>query len=248
MLKAALAAGIWSSVGAQRCFPGAARHEAKRNDALQTRDRYTRRARSDPGSAVHRYASLRAALHPGNQIVPGLDLFGRRHKPLSSLTLIRFSAYRLASYSGVGAKRKGTTARPRTEDGAVGENLFVTHHETAATNFRDPGSGCDAVCCPEGGGGRQARRPDHRQFRISAWIGACQSGERRASHGGHVPKGGFRRRHSGVRRWDVAVQARDPGVRKCDGRFRYLGRVLFGLWHRYRWHQLFDPRRRKTRK
>jgi len=36
-------------------FPGAAQHEAKRNDALQTRDRYKFRVQSDPGSAVHHF-------------------------------------------------------------------------------------------------------------------------------------------------------------------------------------------------
>ena len=36
--------------------PGAAQHGAKRNDALQTRDRYTHRLRDGPGSAVHRFA------------------------------------------------------------------------------------------------------------------------------------------------------------------------------------------------
>ena len=41
--------------GLRICFPGAAQHEAKRSDAAQTRDRTRRRARSDPGSAVHRF-------------------------------------------------------------------------------------------------------------------------------------------------------------------------------------------------
>jgi hypothetical protein len=35
------------------CFPGAAQHGAKRNDALQARDRYQLRVFDDPGSAVH---------------------------------------------------------------------------------------------------------------------------------------------------------------------------------------------------
>src|SRR5580704_434121 len=77
MLKAALAGGRRSRRSRHRiCFPGAAQHGAKRNDALQTRDRYKlgataselqRRVRDGPGSAVHRYASLRAAPHPGNK-------------------------------------------------------------------------------------------------------------------------------------------------------------------------------------
>ena len=37
-------------------FPGAAQHGAKRNDALQTRDRCKLGVQSDPGSAVHRFA------------------------------------------------------------------------------------------------------------------------------------------------------------------------------------------------
>jgi hypothetical protein len=44
-------------------FPGAAQHEAKRNGALQTRDRHIFGAYNDPGSAVHRW---RAAPRPGN--------------------------------------------------------------------------------------------------------------------------------------------------------------------------------------
>ena len=40
-------------------FPGAAQHEAKRNDALQTRDRNTLGVWNDPGSAVHH-----CVLHP----------------------------------------------------------------------------------------------------------------------------------------------------------------------------------------
>jgi hypothetical protein len=37
-----------------------------RNDALQTRDRYTHRLRDGPGPAVHRFAIARAAPHPGH--------------------------------------------------------------------------------------------------------------------------------------------------------------------------------------
>jgi hypothetical protein len=37
-------------------FPGAAQHEAKRNDALLTRDRYKLGVCDDPGSAAHRFA------------------------------------------------------------------------------------------------------------------------------------------------------------------------------------------------
>jgi len=37
-------------------FPGAAQHGAKRNDALQTRDRNELGVCDDPGSAVHRCA------------------------------------------------------------------------------------------------------------------------------------------------------------------------------------------------
>src|SRR5580700_321602 len=56
-------------------FPGAAQHEAKRSDALQTRDRYGRRVRGDPGSAVHRHSASKdarkraygAAPRPGNE-------------------------------------------------------------------------------------------------------------------------------------------------------------------------------------
>jgi len=44
-----------------QCFPGAAQREAKRNGALQTRDRCSHRLRNGPGSAVHRFAAL--ALH-----------------------------------------------------------------------------------------------------------------------------------------------------------------------------------------
>jgi len=36
-------------------FPGAAQHEAKRNDALQTRDLCKCRVCDDPGPAVHRF-------------------------------------------------------------------------------------------------------------------------------------------------------------------------------------------------
>jgi hypothetical protein len=36
-------------------FPGAAQHEAKRNDALQTRELRKRQFCDDPGSAVHRF-------------------------------------------------------------------------------------------------------------------------------------------------------------------------------------------------
>ena len=43
--------------------PGAAQREAKRNDALQTRDRPVR---GGSGSAVHRSTSFRAAPHPGH--------------------------------------------------------------------------------------------------------------------------------------------------------------------------------------
>jgi len=40
-------------------FPGAAQHEAKRNDALQTRDRYELGACYDPGSAAHDFVLRR---------------------------------------------------------------------------------------------------------------------------------------------------------------------------------------------
>jgi hypothetical protein len=46
-----------------RCFPGAAQHVAKRNVALQTRDRIKRPVYEDSGSAV-----LRAAPRPGNKL------------------------------------------------------------------------------------------------------------------------------------------------------------------------------------
>ena len=46
--------------------PGAAQHGAKRNDALQTRDRYAHCLRDGPGPAVHRFAIARAAPHPGH--------------------------------------------------------------------------------------------------------------------------------------------------------------------------------------
>ena len=39
---------------------------ATRSVALQTRDLSTLRFCEDPGSAVHHFASLRAAPHPGN--------------------------------------------------------------------------------------------------------------------------------------------------------------------------------------
>jgi hypothetical protein len=42
--------------------PGAAQHEAKRNGALLTRDRYEFRPWNGPGSAVHRFAKS-FALH-----------------------------------------------------------------------------------------------------------------------------------------------------------------------------------------
>jgi hypothetical protein len=52
-------------------FPGAAQHVAQRSGALLTRDRNRRRARSDPGSAAHRFAlhriretQLRPAITP----------------------------------------------------------------------------------------------------------------------------------------------------------------------------------------
>jgi mono/diheme cytochrome c family protein len=44
-------------------FPG---RSAARSGALQTRDRYAPGVCDDPGPAVHRSASLRAAPHPGN--------------------------------------------------------------------------------------------------------------------------------------------------------------------------------------
>ena len=46
--------------------PGAAQHGAKRNDALQTRDRQEHRLCEGPGSAAHRFAIARAAPHPGH--------------------------------------------------------------------------------------------------------------------------------------------------------------------------------------
>jgi hypothetical protein len=39
--------------------PGAARHGAKRNDALQNRDRYKFGVGDDPGSAAHRFTLRR---------------------------------------------------------------------------------------------------------------------------------------------------------------------------------------------
>src|SRR5580698_10491458 len=56
-------------------FPDAAQHGAKRNDALQTRDRYGRRVRDDPGSAVHRFALHRRS---GNE---ARDLAGALCRP-----------------------------------------------------------------------------------------------------------------------------------------------------------------------
>ena len=46
-----------------------------RNDALQTRDRYTHRLRDGPGPAVHRFAIARAAPHPGH-VRPYLSAYG----------------------------------------------------------------------------------------------------------------------------------------------------------------------------
>ena len=50
-----------------------------RNDALQTRDRYTYRytyrLRDGPGPAVHRFAIARAAPHPGH-VRPYLSAYG----------------------------------------------------------------------------------------------------------------------------------------------------------------------------
>jgi hypothetical protein len=43
----------------QRRFPGAAQHGAKRNDALQTRDRYKLEVCYDPGTAAHHYVLRR---------------------------------------------------------------------------------------------------------------------------------------------------------------------------------------------
>jgi hypothetical protein len=40
-------------------FPGAAQHGAKRNDALQTRDRNELGVCDDPGSAAHRFTLRR---------------------------------------------------------------------------------------------------------------------------------------------------------------------------------------------
>src|ERR1043166_3452683 len=56
--------------------PGAAQHEAKRSDALQTRGPGATDAEVDPGSAPHRSAPLHAAAHPENaglQIVADSD-------------------------------------------------------------------------------------------------------------------------------------------------------------------------------
>jgi hypothetical protein len=55
----------------QPSFPGAAQHEAKRNDALLTRDRNKRRAQSDPGSAVHRCALHRVRETSTRSNLPG---------------------------------------------------------------------------------------------------------------------------------------------------------------------------------
>jgi hypothetical protein len=41
-------------------FPGAAQHEAQRSGALQKRDRYDRRVRDDPGSAMQHFVLHRA--------------------------------------------------------------------------------------------------------------------------------------------------------------------------------------------
>src|SRR3982074_2362996 len=60
------------------CVPGAAQQEAKRNDALQTRDRYVHRARYGPGSATHRSTSFRAASRPGHAGQPGTLHFHSR--------------------------------------------------------------------------------------------------------------------------------------------------------------------------
>ena len=52
--------GTWSQFSLSELkwprFPGAAQHEAKRNGALQTRDRYKLGVCDGPGSAVHRFA------------------------------------------------------------------------------------------------------------------------------------------------------------------------------------------------
>jgi len=40
-------------------FPGAAQHEAERNDALQTRDRYKFGGWDDPGTAAHHFVVRR---------------------------------------------------------------------------------------------------------------------------------------------------------------------------------------------
>src|SRR4029077_8757951 len=63
------------SMDAPARVPGAAQHGAKRNDAQQTRDRYTHRLRDGPGPAMHRFAIARAAPHPGHEPVrPGTAL------------------------------------------------------------------------------------------------------------------------------------------------------------------------------
>jgi hypothetical protein len=48
------------------CFPDAVQRVAKRNGAPLIRDRLERGACHDPGSVVHHFATLRAALRPGN--------------------------------------------------------------------------------------------------------------------------------------------------------------------------------------
>ena len=61
---------VSGEANAQR-FPGAARHEAKRNDALQTRDRRKHGGREGPGSAVHRYAFAARCTASGKHAVSG---------------------------------------------------------------------------------------------------------------------------------------------------------------------------------
>jgi hypothetical protein len=78
--------------GAQdaRRVPGVAQHDAKRNDALQTRDRCGHRLREGPGSAAHHSPSARAAPRPGHTVALSLSA-----RALSRLMLRRERSERL---------------------------------------------------------------------------------------------------------------------------------------------------------
>jgi hypothetical protein len=71
-------------------FPGAAQHVAQRSGALLTRDRNRRRVRSDPGSAVHRFALHRIR---ETQSVGRID---RRRNPPFFASRIKVASYGLA--------------------------------------------------------------------------------------------------------------------------------------------------------